>query len=79
MAYKLLTFCHFCTGAQRDLAGCSAILTSALELNVALKPEQHEKFLALLLDSHGTNKQLLKTKQQHYRKPLKVPSFQLKF
>ncbi|GFG32065.1 hypothetical protein Cfor_06846 [Coptotermes formosanus] len=65
--------------AQRDLAGCSAILTSALELNVSLKPQQHEKFCALLLDFHGLNKQLLRTKQQHYHKPLKVPSFQLKF
>ena len=77
--YKLLTWCHFCAGAQRDLKGCSAILTSALELNVSLKPEQHEKFLALLLESSGTNKQLLRTKQQYYCKPLKVPSFQLKF
>jgi hypothetical protein len=76
---KILTWCHVCAGAQRDLAGCSAILTSALELNVSLKPQQHEKFCALLLDFHGLNKQLLRTKQQHYHKPLKVPSFQLKF
>jgi hypothetical protein len=77
--YKLLTWCRFCAGAQRDLTGCSAILTSALELNVSLKPEQQEKFLTLLLKSDGTNKQLLRTKQQYYCKPLKVPSFQLKF
>jgi hypothetical protein len=78
MPYELL-ICHFCAGAQRDLTGCSAIPTSALELNVSLKPQKHEKFLAFLLDSHRTNKELLRTKQQHYRKPLKVPSFQLKF
>lgn len=79
MPYKILTWCHFCAGAQKDLKGCSAILTSALDLNVSMKPEQHEKFLALLLESHRTNKQLLRTKQQYYCKPLKVPSFQLKF
>jgi hypothetical protein len=70
----------FYAGAQGDLKGCSAILTSALELNVTLKPQQHDRFLALLLDSSRRNKQLPRKKQQeHFHKRLEVPSFQLKF
>lgn len=66
--------------ARGDLRGCSAVLTSSLELNVSLKPEQHDRFLALLLGLNRRNKQLPRQKQQqHFHKRLEVPCFQLKF
>lgn len=66
--------------ALGDLEGCSAIISSASELNVSLKAEQHERFLVLLLDSTSKYKPFRRTKQQkRLHRPLQVPSFQLKF
>nr|CAD7590147.1 unnamed protein product [Timema genevievae] len=66
--------------ALRDLHSCSNILKCALELNIPLTAQQHQKFLALLL--HRPLMLTIFSDSRHGHRKWskgKAPMFQMKF
>ncbi|KAJ9595698.1 hypothetical protein L9F63_013111 [Diploptera punctata] len=63
-----------------DIKSCTEILASALDQNITITTEQHNKFLVLLLSSNNGCSWLSKHKNNEWpHTRVDVPSFQMKF